>query len=731
MTLPLHAPELRFELLAEIAVGNTARVELCRVVGGPKGGKLCAVKRLHPHVAEDPAFLDMFQDEVWMTAALRTPHVVEVLGWGNEHGAPWFAVELVRGVSLARLMKTVFETGEMFSERMIVFIARCICDGLAAAHALRSRTGEHLGLVHRDLTAGNVLLGFAGEVKITDFGLAKAKQRATRTLTGLLKGNPQYMSPEQVKDEPLDGRSDIFAVGVLLFELFSGRRPWAPTNDFDIMRAITDDAPLDLMELRPRMDRALVRVVEQCLEKSPERRFQSAQELSQRLDAWLDAHGYREANESALGRFVRRNAMRQMRWFERATSTEQPHDAARRADADADWNEEGPTLVQRSDHAAALVQELGGSPSVIVVEATTVRQFAKSNPFDFDNLPTGKHRSGDTSDLVTVPRDLGLLVPSSSDGGAEFEGGATIPLQSEGARQFAAAFVSLGQGGSAPDSQAFAGGPPSLGPGETQLVAPLSLGSSAVAPAVSDSGTHDAPAPHESGRRSIRVIPKTLQGLGAMPIPDVLVAARAEHEAEALGGSMAEALLAAQPPPPASGPRAQSSLRLPAVPSSAPAPSVRPHATTAPIPLARRLEGMALPPQERFGGDFGQESERLATVAQRFADDARTASLLATSAATAARLARQSVALAGRGLHAEAGERLEEARRIERALLQGDPATARPLASDHLFNGLLEWGQQRVDGLRRRMNAQDFVAVSILAVAALALTVAIVASLAF
>ncbi|MEZ4440336.1 MAG: serine/threonine-protein kinase [Polyangiaceae bacterium] len=314
--------DLSFELLAEIAAGQTARVELCRVVDGPQARELVAVKRLHPHIAEDPEFVDMFRDEVWMTAALKHPHVVEVVGWGQDAGGPWLAVEFVKGVSLQRLMKTVFETGERFTERMVVYIARCICDGLAEAHDLRTSAGEPLHLVHRDLTPGNILLGFDGQVKIADFGLAKAKQRLTKTLTGLLKGQPQYMSPEQVAGGALDGRSDIFALGVLLFELFTGRRPWNATSDLDAMRAITDEEPSDLASLRPKIDKALVDIVNRCLEKDPQKRWSSARELMQRLDEWLTAHGYRADNHQSLARFVRRNAMRQMRWFDRAIAGE-------------------------------------------------------------------------------------------------------------------------------------------------------------------------------------------------------------------------------------------------------------------------------------------------------------------------------------------------------------------------------------------------------------------------
>src|SRR5689334_4587581 len=158
--LPETAPAaISFQYLAEIAVGATTRIDLCRVVGPQRSGELIAVKRLHPHIAEDPGVSTQFLDEVWMTAALKHPNVVEVAGWGNDAQGSYLAVELVQGVSLARLMKTVFETGEVFPERLVVFIAAQLCRGLAAAHALRSREGELLNLVHRDLTPGNVLIG--------------------------------------------------------------------------------------------------------------------------------------------------------------------------------------------------------------------------------------------------------------------------------------------------------------------------------------------------------------------------------------------------------------------------------------------------------------------------------------------------------------------------------------------------------------------------------------------
>jgi serine/threonine-protein kinase len=312
-----------FDLLAEVATGPTARVELCRIREPHElAGRLVAVKRLHPHIAEDPQFSTMFADEVWMTASLEHPNVVRVVAWGNDAEGTYLAVELVEGVSLARLMKTVFETGEAFTERMVVFLGAEILAGLSAAHALRAPNGEHLRLVHRDLTPGNVLLGFDGGVKIADFGLAKAKQRVTKTLTGLLKGHPQYMAPEQAREGQLDGRADLFSLGVVLFELFTGQHPWAGATELDVFRVMLSEPPTDILSLRPKLDKELALVVSRLLEKDPTRRFQTADEVRDRLDMWLYSHGYKDDSRDSLARFVRRNAMRQMRWFERAVGGE-------------------------------------------------------------------------------------------------------------------------------------------------------------------------------------------------------------------------------------------------------------------------------------------------------------------------------------------------------------------------------------------------------------------------
>lgn len=311
--------QLKLELLAEIAVGSTTRVDLCRSRGPHVPGELLAVKRLLPQLAHDPVLSQRFLDEVWMTSALHHPNVVRVINWGNDDRGSYLAVELVQGVSLARLMKTVFETGEDFTERLAVYLGACIARGLGAAHELRSDRGEPLLLVHRNLTPSNVLLGFQGDVKVADFGLAKAKQRLSTTTASSLPNRPStHVSPEEIRGENVDCRGDLFSLGVVLYEVLTRRLPFSGANDLDTVQKIVREAPTDPLVRRPKLDRNLARIVLRCLEKDPAARWQSAADVARELEGWLFAHGWSEENDITLGRFVRRNSMRQMHWFERA-----------------------------------------------------------------------------------------------------------------------------------------------------------------------------------------------------------------------------------------------------------------------------------------------------------------------------------------------------------------------------------------------------------------------------
>ena len=174
------AESMTLTVLAEIASGGMGSVEMARVESGPHAGEVLGIKRLHSSIANDKTFVDMFLDEAWLTAAMKSPHVMGVVAHGTDDRGMFLAVELIEGVPLSRLLKEARVKRETFPEQIVACITMQICEGLIEAHGLKGTDGKPLGLVHRDLTPGNVLVAFDGNVKIVDFGIAKAEE-ASRT----------------------------------------------------------------------------------------------------------------------------------------------------------------------------------------------------------------------------------------------------------------------------------------------------------------------------------------------------------------------------------------------------------------------------------------------------------------------------------------------------------------------------------------------------------------------
>lgn len=311
------AEDLKLVLLADIARGGMGTVQLCRVASGRLDGRFVAVKRLNPAIEQEPEFVNMFLDETWITATINSPHVVKVEAWGRDDVGLYLAVELVQGVSLSRLMKESKEMKEPFAERTVAFIMSQICAGLAGAHGLRADSGALLGVVHRDLTPGNILVGFDGIVKIADFGIAKAEERLTSTRIGMMKGKPAYMAPEQARGGGIDLRADLFAMGVVMFELLADRRPWNAKNDLETLIAVSSQEPPDLLEIR-KVSTVFADIVKKCLKKPPKDRFSSAAEVKELLDNWRRERGFDSDDTASLAAFVARNTPQQRAWFQQA-----------------------------------------------------------------------------------------------------------------------------------------------------------------------------------------------------------------------------------------------------------------------------------------------------------------------------------------------------------------------------------------------------------------------------
>jgi serine/threonine-protein kinase len=306
--MPLPLPQessVRLAVLGELAAGGMGRIDLARVVGAEEW--VVAVKRLHPHLARDAHFASMFLDEVRVAGLLRHPNIVEIVGWGRDDEGIFLAMEFVSGAPLSHVAFTGRMAGAPLPEHLVAFVGARIADALAVAHDLCGADGQPLGIIHRDVTPSNVLLGFDGTVKLTDFGVAKAAGRATQTATGVLKGKVGYMSPEYAKGRAFDRRSDVYSEGVVLYELCCGARPFHAEHDWELLRLIAEAAPPPLPEVAPGTSPELARLVHGMLEKDPARRPQDAGTVRRALDAWLAARGASRARlEAELGAYVLR-----------------------------------------------------------------------------------------------------------------------------------------------------------------------------------------------------------------------------------------------------------------------------------------------------------------------------------------------------------------------------------------------------------------------------------------
>ncbi|HEY4222062.1 MAG TPA: serine/threonine-protein kinase, partial [Myxococcota bacterium] len=260
---------------ARIGRGGMAEVFAARLTGVAGFQKDVAVKRVLPRYAKDPEFLGRFLDEARLAARLTHPNIVQIFELGQDAGDHYIVMEAVRGVTLRATMNALADRSEKMPVAIAVYIAQSLCAGLSYAHELTGSDGKPLGIVHRDISPQNVLLGFQGGVKLIDFGIARAKDIPALTQAGRVFGKPHFMAPEQVLARPVDHRADVFALGVVLYELLSSARPFDGTTQ-EIVDKIAAGERERLDNLEPDLDRELVEAVEGALAHEQEMRWPSA-----------------------------------------------------------------------------------------------------------------------------------------------------------------------------------------------------------------------------------------------------------------------------------------------------------------------------------------------------------------------------------------------------------------------------------------------------------------------
>ncbi len=283
----------RYTLLGKLATGGMAEVYLARQ-DGPRGFlKTVVVKTLLPELARDDHFAKMFLTEAKLAAQLNHPNIGAILELGQDPQThvQYMVMEFVDGCTLKRYVQRAYDVNQPPSLGICARIVADVCAGLDYAHNLKDREGRSLGLVHRDVSMENILVAFNGVPKLVDFGVAKAATAESVTRTGQIKGKLPYMSPESVLGGVIDRRVDLWALGIVLYWVACGRRPFAGTSAGDYVRRILQTEPLPLRAADPRVDEEYERIVMHALEKKPEARYSTAREMKEDLERWLLTSG--------------------------------------------------------------------------------------------------------------------------------------------------------------------------------------------------------------------------------------------------------------------------------------------------------------------------------------------------------------------------------------------------------------------------------------------------------
>ncbi|HEV8323379.1 MAG TPA: serine/threonine-protein kinase [Myxococcota bacterium] len=279
----------RYTIRRHLRSGGMAELYLA-MASGPAGfEREVVLKCVHPKHAANPAFVSMLIDEARIVARLRHGNIVPLYDFGQVDGRYFLAMEYVHGVDLARVLRRAELTGRPFPRAFALWVGAEACRGLEHAHSAKDGEGRPLGVVHRDVTPSNILLTYEGDVRILDFGIAKAEQRLTETTLDVVKGKVQYMSPEQASADDVDGRADLFSLGVVMFEMLSGRRPAGDANAGALLERIVHKDMPGLAEAVPGIDPAVAAVVDQALLRDRTKRWQGAGDLADALSALLHA----------------------------------------------------------------------------------------------------------------------------------------------------------------------------------------------------------------------------------------------------------------------------------------------------------------------------------------------------------------------------------------------------------------------------------------------------------
>jgi eukaryotic-like serine/threonine-protein kinase len=274
----------RYELVAELASGGMATVFLGRILGAGGFQRFVAIKRLHPHLASEQEFVEMFLDEARLAASIHHPNVVPILEVGTSDRGYYLVMEYIEGDTLARLLARAATSRQRIPVPIVLRIMLDTLAGLHAAHELKDDNDQHLSLVHRDVSPQNILVGINGTARITDFGVARAATRLSSTRSGQLKGKLAYMAPEQARGGQIDRRADLFALGTVLWEVLADKRLFKGEGEADTLNRVLFEPIPKVRDIDPEIPVELEAVTMKSLDRDPEKRFPTSAAFADELE---------------------------------------------------------------------------------------------------------------------------------------------------------------------------------------------------------------------------------------------------------------------------------------------------------------------------------------------------------------------------------------------------------------------------------------------------------------
>ena len=282
----------RYTIVDPIAVGGMAEIYRARLTNNTEGtDRIIVIKKVIANLSKNEEFVQMFEEEIKITVGLTHPNIIQIYDYGQEEDQYFMAMEYVEGKNLRQFVKRLADMKSMFSIDMSCHIISQTCQALAYAHSFKDRlSGKCLGIVHRDISPQNIMISYDGAVKLFDFGIAKAKSANESTKAGVIKGKPSYLSPEQINGDVLDGRSDIFALGIVVWELLTAKRLFVSDTDMGVLRMIQSAKIEPPSTFNPAVPQQLDAIVLKALSRDKTKRYQTAEEFQRDLHKFLYAY---------------------------------------------------------------------------------------------------------------------------------------------------------------------------------------------------------------------------------------------------------------------------------------------------------------------------------------------------------------------------------------------------------------------------------------------------------